>query len=70
MDTLIAHDCALALQKAAKNPEIKWYEGEHLGITRDLDMPSVTQVLNDALTFIKNVDKKRVEEMAKTEENG
>jgi dienelactone hydrolase len=60
-DTLISEACAHALQKAAKNPEIKWYEGDHLGTTRDLDMPLVTQVLKDALMFIKSVDEKRQE---------
>lgn len=63
-DTMIPDACAQALQKAAKNPAINWYEGDHLGITRDLDMPLVTQVLEDALIFIKNVDEKQQETQA------
>ncbi len=69
MDTLMVDVCARALQKAAKNPEIKWYEGDHLGTTRDLDMPLVMQVLDDALMFIKKVDERQARDVGKPKGN-
>ena len=58
-DTLVAPAAARALQEAAKEPKtILWYEGDHLGKTRDLDMPLTTRVLTDALKFLLAVDAK------------
>jgi hypothetical protein len=56
-DTVIPPECARALQNAAREPKtIKWYEGDHLGKTRDLDVPLVTAVLTDAIEFLKEQD--------------
>ncbi len=56
-DTVVAPAAAQALQDAARQPKtILWYEGDHLGKTRDLDMPLTTRVLTDALKFIQKVD--------------
>jgi dienelactone hydrolase len=56
-DTVIPPACAQALQAAAREPKtIKWYEGDHLGKTRDLDLPLITTVLNDAIAFLKQQD--------------
>ena len=58
-DTVVAPAAAQALQDAAREPKtVKWYEGDHLGKTRDLDMPLTTRVLADALKFIQDVDAK------------
>ena len=58
-DTVVAPAAAQALQDAARQPKtILWYEGDHLGKTRDLDMPLTTRVLADALKFIQEVDAK------------
>ena len=58
-DTVVAPAAAQALQDAARQPKtILWYEGDHLGKTRDLDMPLTTRVLGDALKFIQDVDAK------------
>ena len=58
-DTVVAPAAAQALQDAARQPKtILWYEGDHLGKTRDLDMPLTTRVLADALKFIQDVDAK------------
>ncbi len=58
-DTVVAPAAAQALQDAARQPKtILWYEGDHLGKTRDLDMPLTTRVLADALRFIQDVDAK------------
>ena len=60
-DTVIDPACARALQEAAREPKIiKWYQGDHLGKTSDLDMPLVTRVLDDALKFIQEQDAKIV----------
>ena len=46
-------------EDAARQPKtILWYDGDHLGKTRDLDMPLTTRVLADALQFIQDVDAK------------
>lgn len=56
-DTVIPEVCARALQEAAREPKtVKWYKGDHLGKTRDLDIPLVTLVLADALAFIQEQD--------------
>ena len=58
-DTVVAPAAARALQEAARPPKtILWYEGDHLGKTRDLDMPLTTRVLTDALKFIQEEDTK------------
>jgi uncharacterized protein len=58
-DTVVAPAAAQALQDAARQPKtVLWYEGDHLGKTRDLDMPLTTRVLADALKFIQDVDAK------------
>jgi dienelactone hydrolase len=58
-DTVVAPAAARALQDAARQPKtILWYEGDHLGKTRDLDIPLTTRVLADSLTFIQDVDAK------------
>lgn len=58
-DTVVAPAAAQALQDAARQPKtIRWYEGDHLGKTRDLDMPLTTRVLADALKFIQDADAK------------
>jgi fermentation-respiration switch protein FrsA (DUF1100 family) len=58
-DTVVAPAAAQALQDAARQPKtILWYEGDHLGKTRDLDMPLTTRVLADALKFVQEVDAK------------
>jgi fermentation-respiration switch protein FrsA (DUF1100 family) len=58
-DTVVAPAAAQALQDAARPPKtVLWYEGDHLGKTRDLDMPLTTRVLADALKFIQDVDAK------------
>lgn len=58
-DTVVAPAAAKALQDAAREPKnILWYEGDHLGKTRDLDMPTTTRVLADALKFLEDVDAK------------
>jgi dienelactone hydrolase len=58
-DTVVAPAAAQALQDAAREPKtVMWYEGDHLGKTRDLDMPLTTRVLADALKFIQDVDAK------------
>ena len=50
-------------QDAAKEPKtILWYEGDHLGKTRDLDMPLVTRVMNDTLRFLQEVDVRALSE--------
>mgnify|MGYP001245841777 CR=1 FL=1 len=60
-DTVIPERCARALQEAAREPKtVKWYKGDHLGKTRDLDIPLVTAVLADALAFIQEQDAKVV----------
>lgn len=56
-DTLVSPAAAKALQDAAKEPKtILWYEGDHLGKTRDLDFPTTLRVVNDALDFLHMVD--------------
>lgn len=56
-DTVIPPECARALQDAARAPKtIQWYEGDHLGKTRDLDLPTVNAVLADAVAFLKAQD--------------
>ena len=56
-DTVIDPACARALQAAAREPKIiKWYAGDHLGKTSELDLPLVTRVLDDALKFIQRED--------------
>jgi dienelactone hydrolase len=56
-DTVVAPEAARALQDAARAPKkILWYDGDHLGKTRDLDMATTTQVLADALKFLGEVD--------------
>jgi cephalosporin-C deacetylase-like acetyl esterase len=58
-DTVIAPAAAQAFYDAAREPKrILWYEGDHLGKTRDLDMPTATRVLADALQFLQEVDAK------------
>jgi len=58
-DTLVSPAAARALQDAARQPKtILWYEGDHLGKTRDLDLPLTTRVLTDALKFLQEVDAK------------
>jgi fermentation-respiration switch protein FrsA (DUF1100 family) len=58
-DTVVAPAAGQALQDAARQPKtILWYEGDHLGKTRDLDMPLTTRVLADALKFIQDEDAK------------
>ncbi len=58
-DTIIPQVCARALQTAAGQPkQIKWYEGDHLGKTSELDLPLVKTVLADALDFIQQQDAK------------
>ena len=58
-DTVVAPAAAQALQDAARQPKtILWYEGDHLGKTRDLDIPLTTRVLADSLKFIQDVDAK------------
>ncbi len=60
-DTLVAPAAARALQSAAKEPKtIFWYEGDHLGKTRDLDVELTMRVLRDALHFLQEVDAKVV----------
>lgn len=60
-DTVIPLECARALQDAAREPKtIKWYEGDHLGKNRDLDIPVVTAVLADAIEFLKQRDAEAV----------
>ncbi|HNQ87573.1 MAG TPA: dienelactone hydrolase family protein [Verrucomicrobiota bacterium] len=59
-DTVIPPECARALQNAALEPKtIKWYEGDHLGKTRELDLPVVHTVLADAVEFLKEQDARR-----------
>lgn len=56
-DTLVSPAAAKALQDAAKEPKtILWYEGDHLGKTRDLDMAVTVHVLADTLMFLKSAD--------------
>lgn len=56
-DTLVAPAAARALHSATKEPKtILWYEGDHLGKTRDLDVELATRVLVDALKFLNGVD--------------
>ena len=56
-DTVIPPECARALQDAAREPKtIRWYEGDHLGKTRYLDLPTVNAVLADAVAFLKEQD--------------
>jgi len=58
-DTVVAPAAALALQQAAQEPKkIIWYEGDHLGKTRDLDEDLALRVLMDALKFLQEVDGK------------
>ncbi len=58
-DTLVAPAAARALQAAANEPKtIIWYEGVHLGKTRDLDIALTTRVLTDALKFLQETDGK------------
>jgi dienelactone hydrolase len=58
-DTVIPPECARALQQAAREPKlIKWYDGDHLGKTSELDLPLVKMVLADALQFIQQQDGK------------
>lgn len=58
-DTLVAPAAAQALQDAAREPKkIVWYEGDHLGKTRDLDVTLATRVTLDALAFLQEVDAK------------
>jgi dienelactone hydrolase len=58
-DTLVAPAAARALQTAAREPKtVLWYEGDHLGKTRDLDIPLATRVLMDTLKFLEEVDAK------------
>lgn len=60
-DTVVSPAAARALQEAAKEPKrILWYEGDHLGKTRDLDVTLATRVLMDALEFLQEVDRKAV----------
>lgn len=67
-DTLVAPAAARALQEAAREPKtILWYEGDHLGKTRDLDMPLTTRVLTDALKFLQDVDAKALAANIKVE---
>lgn len=56
-DTLVSPAAARALQEAANEPKtILWYEGDHLGKTRDMDFPTTLRVVNDALDFLRKVD--------------
>jgi dienelactone hydrolase len=56
-DTLVAPAAARALQEAAREPKkIIWYEGDHLGKTRDLDMDLTTRVLTDTLNWLHEVE--------------
>ncbi|HRZ39223.1 MAG TPA: hypothetical protein P5534_22990, partial [Candidatus Paceibacterota bacterium] len=49
--------CARALQEAAREPKtIRWYDGDHLGKTRDLDLPTVNAVLAEAVSFLDRED--------------
>jgi dienelactone hydrolase len=65
-DTLVAPAAARALQAAVKEPKtILWYEGDHLGKTRDLDRDAATRVLRDALKWLQEVDAKVMLEAAK-----
>jgi dienelactone hydrolase len=58
-DTLVSPAAAGALQAAAREPKtVLWYEGDHLGKTRDLDIPLATRVLADTLKFLDAVDAK------------
>lgn len=58
-DTLVAPAAARALQEAAREPKtVLWYEGDHLGKTRDLEVERATRVLLDALKFLNEVDTK------------
>jgi dienelactone hydrolase len=58
-DTVVAPAAARALQQAAHEPKkILWYEGDHLGKTRDLDEELTMRVLVDALKFLQEVDAK------------
>lgn len=60
-DTLVAPAAARALQEAAKEPKtVLWYEGDHLGKTRDLEAELAMRVLMDALKFLQEVDTKAV----------
>jgi len=66
-DTLVAPAAARALQDAARQPKtILWYEGDHLGKTRDLDLPLATRVLADALKFLREVEANTGEQSAGT----
>jgi len=56
-DTVIAPAAARALQEAARPPKtILWYDGDHLGKTRDLDFVLAHRVIRDALDFLHEVD--------------
>jgi len=56
-DTVIPPDCARALQEAIREPKtIQWYDGDHLGKTRDLDLPTVNAVLAEAVSFLDRED--------------
>ena len=60
-DTVIPPQSARALQQAAREPKrIKWYDGDHLGKTSELDLPLVKTVLADALQFIQEQDAKQL----------
>jgi len=52
-DPIITPAAARVFQEAAHEPKkVLWYEGEHLGTTRDLDMALALRVLRDALAFL------------------
>jgi fermentation-respiration switch protein FrsA (DUF1100 family) len=58
-DTVVPPASAKALHEAAREPKkVMWYAGEHLGKTSDLDVPLATQVLGDALAFLREQDAK------------
>jgi len=57
-DTVVPPAAARALYDAAREPKrILWYEGDHLGKNRDLDVTTAQQVLTDAIRFLQRVDK-------------
>lgn len=59
-DTVVAPAAAQALQDAARQPKtILWYEGDHLGLNKDLDQSLIPRVLADALRFIQEADHAR-----------
>lgn len=57
-DTLVAPAAARALHEAAAPPKtVLWYDGDHLGKTRDLvDTATTRRVLADAIAFLQEVD--------------